>query len=226
MTRLSRFITNFSFIAVFAVLTGCATESHKIVESKTVSSANTVYAGEKQKIIIGKFSNRSDYLRGAFSGNVDKLGGQAKLIAKSHLQQSGRFTLFDRDSSETLKAESNISGKSQKLMGAEFAIVGGITEFGRKVTGDRQLFGILGSGKNQIAYAKVTMNVIRVETAEVVHSVQGAGEYQLSNREVIGFGGRASYDSTLNGKVLNLAITEAVNQLVSDIDGGRLVLAK
>ena len=50
--------------------------------------------------------------------------------------------------------------------------------------------------------------------------MQGAGEYSLSNREVIGFGGTASYDSTLNGKVLDLAIREAVNNLVAGIEAG------
>jgi curli biogenesis system outer membrane secretion channel CsgG len=53
-----------------------------------------------------------------------------------------------------------------------------------------------------------------------VYSSQGAGEYQLSNREIIGFGGTASYDSTLNGKVLDLALREAVQGLVAAIDQG------
>ena len=59
-----------------------------------------------------------------------------------------------------------------------------------------------------------------VRTSEVVYSTQGAGEYSLSNREVMGFGGTASYDATLNGKVLDLAIREAVNRLVEGIDNG------
>jgi curli biogenesis system outer membrane secretion channel CsgG len=50
--------------------------------------------------------------------------------------------------------------------------------------------------------------------------VSGAGEYALSNREVIGFGGTASYDSTLNGKVLDLAIREAVDHLVEGVESG------
>jgi len=54
----------------------------------------------------------------------------------------------------------------------------------------------------------------------VVYSTQGAGEYELSNREIIGFGGTASYDSTLNGKVLDLAMREAVQQLVVAVDQG------
>ena len=37
---------------------------------------------------------------------------------------------------------------------------------------------------------------------------------------VIGFGGTASYDSTLNGKVLDLAMREAVNRLVEGIESG------
>ncbi len=88
-------------------------------------------------------------------------------------------------------------------------VTGDVTAFGRKVTGDQQLFGILGRSKEQVAYAKVDLNVVDVATSEVVYSTSGAGEYALSNREVIGFGGTAGYDSTLNGKVLDLAIREA-----------------
>ena len=72
----------------------------------------------------------------------------------------------------------------------------------------------------ELAYAKVALNVVDVKTSEIIRSVQGAGEYELSNREVIGFGGTAGYDATLNGKVLNLAITNAVDNLVTDLEGG------
>ncbi|MGV6806838.1 MAG: CsgG/HfaB family protein, partial [bacterium] len=111
-------------------------------------------------------------------------------------------------------------GIEQTLTGARYVITGDVTEFGRKVTGDHQLFGILGSSKNQTAYAKVTINVVDVETSELVYSTQGAGEYTLSNREVVGFGGTAGYDATLNGKVLNFAIIEVVNNMVRDIENG------
>jgi curli biogenesis system outer membrane secretion channel CsgG len=82
------------------------------------------------------------------------------------------------------------------------------------------LFGILGRGKSQVAYAKVSLNIVNVQTTEVVYSTQGAGEYSLSNREVLGFGGTASYDTTLNGKVLDLAIRDAINKMVDDINSG------
>ena len=112
------------------------------------------------------------------------------------------------------------SNTSRSVKGANFLVTGDVTEFGRKVVGDKQLFGLLGSGKQQIAYSKVTLNVVNVRTSEVVVSVQGAGEYELSTREVLGFGGAASYDSTLNGKVLDLAVREAVDKLASAADEG------
>ena len=63
--------------------------------------------------------------------------------------------------------------------------------------------------------------MVNTTTSEVMYSVQGAGEYALSNREVIGFGGTASYDATLNGKVLDLAIRESVQKLVKGVDQGQ-----
>jgi curli biogenesis system outer membrane secretion channel CsgG len=98
--------------------------------------------------------------------------------------------------------------------------------FLRKEVGDVQLFGILGSGKKQTAYSKVNLNVVDVVSSEVVYSVQGAGEYALSDREVLGFGGVSSYDSTLNGKVLDLAMREAVNRLVDGVEQGKWIPQK
>ncbi|MGQ0698853.1 MAG: CsgG/HfaB family protein [Panacagrimonas sp.] len=207
-------------LAVVLVLGACATESHRTLEIPKVTSAGTVYQGQRSPISVGKFDNRSSYLRGIFSNGVDQLGGQAKTILLTHLQQTGRFNVLDRDNMSEIGQEAKIKGEAQTLKGADHVVTGDVTEFGRKEVGDRQLFGIFGSGKKQIAYAKVNLNIVDVGTSEVVFSSQGSGEYELSNREVLGFGGTASYDSTLNGKVLDLAIREAVNTLVANVDSG------
>ncbi|MEQ4924552.1 CsgG/HfaB family protein [Proteus hauseri] len=200
------------------LLAGCASESSRSLEVAKVATYNTTYAGPKSAISIGKFDNRSSYMNGIFSDGVDRLGNQSKTILMTHLQQTGRFNVLDRANLSELKEEAGIKGQTQQLKGATYVITGDVTEFGRKEVGDRQLFGILGRGKTQVAYAKVNLNVVNVHTSEVVFSSQGAGEYELSNREIIGFGGTASYDSTLNGKVLDLAIREAVNNLVAGIE--------
>lgn len=203
-----------------ALLSGCATESSHTVEVQKVASYNTAYQGQKSPIAVGKFDNRSNYMNGIFSDGVDRLGNQSKTILITHLQQTGRFNVLDRANMDELKTEATINGQAQALKGACYVVTGDVTEFGRKEVGDQQLWGILGRGKSQVAYAKVNLNIVNVKTSEVVFSAQGAGEYQLSNREIIGFGGTASYDSTLNGKVLDLAIREAVNNLVAGVESG------
>jgi len=202
-------------------LSGCATESHQALEPAKPASAATAYTGPRSTLMVGKFDNRSSYMRGLFSDGVDRLGGQAKTILIGHLQETGRFGVVDRDNLDEIAREAQIKGQQQALKGADFAITGDVVEFGRKEVGDRQLFGILGSGKQQVAYSKVTLNVVDVLTSEVVYSAQGAGEYALSNRELLGFGGTAGYDSTLNGKVLDLAIREAINRLVEALEQGK-----
>lgn len=216
--NVTRTILLLASAAALAVLSGCATESSNSVPIQHVASATQPYAGVRTLIAVGKFDNRSSYMRGIFTDGVDRLGSQAKTILISDLQQTNRFNVLDRDNLTEIKQEADLKKQTQTLKGADFVVTGDITEFGRKEVGDQQLFGLLGRGKSQIAYAKVTLNIVNINTSEVVYSAQGAGEYSLSNREVIGFGGTASYDSTLNGKVLDLAMREAVNSLVSAID--------
>jgi len=202
------------------LVSSCATTTSKVIETPKVKSYNTTYSGIKNKIAVGNFVNRSSFQNGIFSTGNDRLGNQAKTTLLSHLQQTNRFSVLDRDNMEMLTNEAGFSGTKQTISGAKFVVTGDVTEFGRKNIGDKQLFGLLGKGKSQIAYAKVTLNIVDVTTSELVFSAQGAGEYSLSEREVIGFGSTAGYDATLNGKVLDLAIREAVNNLVSGIESG------
>ena len=223
MNRQTTPINNFLFsigIFVMATLSGCATESHRTLQPESVAAAQTRYQGPKHTLVVGKFRNNSAYLRGIFSDGIDRLGDQAKTILKTHLQQSGRFVVVDRANLAQITQESQIRGIQQQLKGAQVAVTGDVTEFGRRVTGDTQLFGILGHGKRQLAYAKVALNIVDVNSSEIIYSSQGAGEYDLSNRQIIGTGSTAGYDSTLNGKVLNLAIMEAVQHLIDGLERG------
>ncbi|MCH2241368.1 MAG: CsgG/HfaB family protein [Aquabacterium sp.] len=206
---------------VALLLSGCATESHRTVQVEKVQAAAVSYTGARLPVSVGKFDNRSSFMRGVFSDGVDRLGSQAKTTLIAHLQQSQRFAVQDRDNLSETGQEAKLQGAAQKLRGASYVITGDISEFGRKEVGDHQLFGVLGRGKTQVAYAKITLNVVDALTSEVVYSARGAGEYELSNREVLGFGGTASYDATLNGKVLDLAMREAVDTLVAAKDAGQ-----
>ncbi len=218
-TRVRSLLSALSLLALGA----CATESHRVVETESVASHETPYSGPVYSLSIGKFENSSPYMRGIFSEGPDRLGSQAKTILETHLSQTGRFSLLDRGNMEELATESQLSGAAQALEGAQVVVTGEVTEFGRKTTGDRQLFGIAGRGKEQLAYSKVSLNVVDVKTSRVLYSVQGAGEFALSEREILGTGGTSGYDSTLNGKVLDLAIRDSVDKLVQGLEAGKWI---
>jgi len=220
-----RFLAATAAFCVVA-LAGCATESSRSVQVEKVQGAAAPYAGVRVPVSVGKFDNRSNFMRGVFSDGVDRLGSQAKTTLIAHMQQSQRFAVLDRDNMAETSQEAKLQGTTQALRGASYVVTGDISEFGRKEVGDQQLFGLLGRGKSQVAYAKITLNIVNSLTSEVVFSARGAGEYELSHREVLGFGGTAGYDSTLNGKVLDLAMREAVNNLVTGKDAGQWGLAQ
>jgi len=207
---------------VITGLSGCATETYQKVAITPVETNKTLYAGIKSTLVLGNFNNRSNYMQGLFSSNIDRLGNQAKTILKTHLQQTNRFKVVDRENLGNLQQEAALLGIKQEIKGARYVVSGGVTEFGRKVIGDKQLFGILGSGKSQIAYAKVSLTIIDVVTSEIIYTTQGAGEFQLNERQVVGFGSKAGYDATLNGKVLDFAIKESVNNMTRDLENNTL----
>ena len=96
---------------VAASLAGCrGTESSRVLETQTVASYGTDYNGPRAAISIGKFNNASPYLRGIFSDGQDRLGGQARTILKTHLSQTGRFDLLDRENLAAMDQEAGFSG--------------------------------------------------------------------------------------------------------------------
>ena len=206
---------------VSLLITGCAVESHTAINTeKAEASITRSVSGQKIQVAIGQFANHSSFQNGIFSDGVDRLGSQAETILTTFLQQAGCYMVLDRNNMKALERESNFNNATQNIAGARYVITGDIVEFGRKTVGDHQLWGVLGHGKTQVAYANVNLNIVDVKTSAVVYSSTGAGEYALSSRDVIGFGSNAGYDSTLSGKVLSLAIREAVNDLTRSIDQG------
>lgn len=209
------------FLAGF--MSGCATESSRTVPVPQAQKMQPPESnGPHIAIAAGKFANRSNYMNGIFSDGIDRLGNQARTLLLSRLQQSGRFTVMDRDNMTEGKQESAFLHQGQKIAGAHYLVTGDVTAFGRKETGDMALFGIAGVGHAQIAYAKVSLQLVNPLTSQIVITSDGAAEYKLSEREILGFGGTSGYDSTLNGKVLDRAIQDAVNRLSAAVDAGQI----
>src|SRR5215510_3045118 len=105
----------FAVVLLALCLAGCATESHQSLAVEQTQSARTAYTGARSPIAVGKFDNRSSFMRGLFSDGVDRLGSQAKTILVTHLQQTNRFIVLDRDNMAEARQEAEIRKEAQKL---------------------------------------------------------------------------------------------------------------
>ncbi|MED5463139.1 MAG: CsgG/HfaB family protein [Myxococcota bacterium] len=203
------------------VTVGCAiTEGSRTIEPRVATIPAAPAGTQQRNLSIGKFANKTQFGQGLFSDGSDTLGLQGRQILKSHLSDSARFVLLDRANLQELAQETNLSGDTGSVQGAELLITGAVTEFGRKEVGAAAFWGLFGSTKTQVAYGKVSLSVVDVKTSAVLYTAQGAGETTLTTQQVSGFGSAASYDASLTDKVLNLALLEAVSDLVTSLDAG------
>jgi curli biogenesis system outer membrane secretion channel CsgG len=93
--------------------------------------------------------------------------------------------------------------------------MGSVVELGRDTTGGVWL---LGKEKTQRARARVVLRLVDPKTGQVFYSQEGAGEASLSASSTLGFGGAAGFDSTLEGKAIDAAIVNMINNVVSTLD--------
>ena len=102
---MKKFVVSSGVILMAGLLAACASESSRSLEVPKVASYQSHYQGTRSPIAVGKFDNRSSYMRGIFSDGVDRLGNQAKTVLITHLQQTGRFSVLDRDNMPEIQAE-------------------------------------------------------------------------------------------------------------------------
>ncbi len=180
-----------------------------VVESeKTVQNDGLTL---KRKVAIGRFSNETQYAKGVFYNKEnDPMGKQALDILSAKLAASGKFLLLERNDLASLLEESQKNGSSAQTIGADYMIIGSITEFGRKNVGKNRMFS---SEKSQIVEAAVSIRIVDVSTGLIIYSDEGKGEAELTTKTNLGLGGQSSYDATLSDK----AISEAIGQLVENI---------
>lgn len=182
----------------------------EIVEPVNVSTADDGLV-LKRKVAIGRFSNETQYAKGIFyDKDNDPMGKQALDILSSKLAASGKFLLLERSDLAALLEECQKNGAGAATIGADYMIIGSITEFGRKDTGKSKMFG---AEKTQMVEAAVSIRLVDVSTGVIIYSDEGKGSAELTTKTTMGLGGKASYDATLSDK----AISEAIGQLVENI---------
>lgn len=184
-------------------------------KTEIVESVGSVQAEQgmtiKKKVAIGRFSNETQYAKGIFYDKEnDPMGKQALDILSAKLAASGKFLLLERGDLGALMEECKKGDNSAATIGADYLIIGSITEFGRKDIGKS---GVFSSTKTQMVEAAVAVRLVDVSTGMIVYSDEAKGTAELTTKSSFGVGGKACYDATLSDK----AISEAIGQLVENI---------
>jgi len=198
----------------FSSLLGNAQQKVVNIESQVKQPQNENHA-LKRKVAIARFSNETEYGKGIFYSKAnDKMGKQALDILSTKLAASNKFILLERSDMDTIVAELKKSGndESQKI-GADYLIVGSITEFGRKDIGESKVFS---RSVKQIVEAGVSIRLIDVSTGQIVYSEEAKGEAETTDRTVMGLGQKADYDATLSDKAISAAISKLVENIINN----------
>lgn len=185
---------------------------------KVVENANTEVSESsnqkfiKRKVAIGRFSNETQYAKGIFYDKEnDPMGKQALDILSAKLAASEKFLLLERNDLSTLLEEAQRNGGSlSSAIGADYLIIGSITEYGRKNTGKS---GVFSTTKVQTVEASVAIRLVDVSTGLIIYSDEAKGAAEVTTKTTMGVGGKAGFDATLSDK----AISEAIGQLVENI---------
>lgn len=167
----------------------------------------------KKKVAIGRFSNETQYGKGIFyNKDHDPMAKQAQDLIVSKLASSDKFLLLERSDLSALDQEVNLSGRDLvQRVGADYLIIGSITEFGRKTTGKSKMFS---KAKTQTVEATVSIRIVDVYSGMIIFSDESSGTSEVTTKTVIGLGGRVGYDATLSDKAISAAIDKMVENII------------
>lgn len=164
----------------------------------------------KRKVAIGRFSNETQYAKGLFYDKEnDPMRKQALDILSAKLAASGKFILLEREDLDVLAAE---AGKNMNKIGADYIILGSITEYGRKNEGQQKLFS---STKTQTVEAGVSIRLVEASTGLIIYSDEAKGYAETSSTTTLGLGGTAGYDATLSDKAISAALSQLVENIIT-----------
>lgn len=187
----------FLIVALLAAMTMCPSFAQ---EEKTI----------KRKVAIGRFSNETKYAKGLFyDKDNDPMRKQALDILSAKLAASGKFILLEREDLDIIVAE---AGDRMNKIGADYIILGSITEYGRKAEGEQKVFS---STKTQTVEAGVSIRMVETATGLTVYSDEAKGYAETTSKQTLGLGGAAGFDATLSDKAISAALSQLVDNIIN-----------
>lgn len=202
------------FILLFICISGAVYAQRKVVEVETEPTSQSETARMlKRKVAIGRFSNETQYAKGLFYDKEnDPMGKQALDILSTRLAASGKFILLERNDISQLLDEASSTENGFQKIGADYMIIGSITQYGRKNLGDAKVFS---TTKTQIVEAAVSIRLVDVSTGLIIYSDEAKGDAELKTKTTMDIGGRADFDATLSDKAISAAISKLVENIIN-----------
>ena len=165
----------------------------------------------KRKIALGRVTNETVYGRSLLRDQFnDPLGKQVTDMVSKVLTESGAYLVFERPDIGRIYNEAAMTGGKLDVIGVDTLIIGSLTEYGRKTTGES---GFASQSKRQIAFAKVDFRLVDTKTGQVYFATSGAGEASTETASTFGYGSQAGYDGTLGDTAIRQAVTDAVGKI-------------
>lgn len=208
-------------ICIVSSLSACSTVTKEVIntpQSAPQISPTIEYSSEKslkRKIAIARFSNETKHGSSfLLDENNDRVGKQAMDILSSRLASTGKFLMLERADLNKIQSERSLSNIDAKKVGADYLIIGSVSEFGRSTNSE---VGIFSRNKIQTARAKVNVRLVDVKTGQIIFSQEGTGTAESEANAVFGVGNRAGYDATLDDKALSAAISKLTSNLIENL---------
>ena len=218
------FLTKPVVMALAIGLSGCAIQTPPIEQKESPQPLSTQKSAQqaitsqapatptlKRKIALGRITNETNYGQSLLRDrHDDPLSKQVTDLMSKALTESGAYLVFERPDIGRIQAEGGLTNAKLNLIGVDALIIGSLTEFGRKTLGET---GFASASKRQVAFAKVDVRVVDVNTGHVFFATSGAGEASTETASTFGFGSQAGYDGTLNDSAIRQAVAGAVSKL-------------
>ncbi len=202
-------------LAILIIAISCTTQQKVVKVESQVQEIKKEDQSLKRKVAIARFSNETQYAKGIFYDKAnDPMGKQAVDILSTKLASTNKFILLERQDMDKILEEMKIAGnEGVQKVGADYLIIGSITEFGRKNVGDVNAFS---RSKTQTVQAGVSIRLVDVSTGQIIYSEEAKGEAETTNKTVMGLGERTDYDATLSDKAISAAISKLVENIINN----------
>ncbi len=202
-------------LAICSIAVSCTTHQKVVQVKPQIQKVEKEEQTLKRKVAIARFSNETQYAKGIFyDKDNDPIGKQAVDILSTKLASTNKFILLERQDMDKILEEIKLAGnEGYQKVGADYLIIGSVTEFGRKNVGDVNAFS---RSKTQIVQAGVSIRLIDVSTGQIIYSEEAKGEAETTNKTVMGLGERTDYDATLSDKAISAAISKLVENIINN----------